>query len=45
MHTVAVIAAFAIVAVALYLILSAVIARLDARYERRSAEARRKDAR
>lgn len=43
MNTVAMIAAFALIAVVLYVFLSLVIKRTDARYERRSTHFRRKD--
>jgi hypothetical protein len=43
MNTVAMIAAFAVIAVALYFFLSFVIKRMDARYERGSGQSRRQD--
>jgi phage shock protein PspC (stress-responsive transcriptional regulator) len=42
MNTVAMIAAFAVIAVALYVLLSFVIQRMDANYERRSGQSGRK---
>lgn len=45
MNTVAMIAAFVIIAAALYGFLSLAIKRMDARYERRSTEFRRKNIR
>jgi hypothetical protein len=43
MNTAASIAVFAVVAAALYVFIAVVIRQLDVRYERRSAEFRRKD--
>jgi hypothetical protein len=43
MTTVAIFAAFALIAAALYILLSLLIKRMDAHYDRNSADFRRKD--